>query len=571
MKRIVYLLVAIVMIVTVIAGCTTQPTTTATTTKSTTGSTTSGTAGTTTAPAEEIDIWERYDEPVTIHIGRGGSTPSLTLEGDTIDNNVYTRWIKEEFNIDIVYDFYVTQEYPTKVALTITSGALPDLLFVPQWDQISTLINSDMVENLTPYIHDYSSELVKDIIDSYGGIEDAYKRITVDGEIRALRAFSPGYQYNLIWMRHDWLDKIGEPAPKTLDELVNVATKFVEANLGGDGTTVAFEIAANVIGGSYNSFGYPSPVFNYYGAYPKQWYPDASGNIIYGSLTNETKEALAVLADWYDKGLIDKEFVSKDLRASIGAGYSGINFASWSAGTYGMQDNMKNDPEAVWLPIPNIHSPSGKLNIESPNTESSWAVVRRGYEYPEIAIKLMNLNADVTTLAREPITRFESKRPVELIAVDPYPPGKWMFWPYAMETQYYDAQLRLSRELVKAVEGGSTDGWLETMVYQVEMARDYKSGKNKEVDYWGQYNRYLAKSYMVASENNVQILDSFFPFTTESMKLFWSDLQTLEITTFQKIVMGDMSVDDFDVFIQSWYSQGGQDILDEVNEQYKNK
>ena len=567
MKRALSVILALIMILALAAGCGSATTTAAPGGTTKAGTTTASTAPTTTE--KKPDIWAAYKDTVTITIGRNGSAPVFSLKEDTIENNAYIRFIKEKYNIQVKYAFYTAEEYNTKVALTITSGNLPDLMFVTAEDQIKSLIESDMVENLTKYVKNYSSDLVNDIVESYGGMAEAYKNVTVNGEIRALRCFSPGYQYNLTWLRKDWLDKVGAKAPATLDELEAVAKKFVDAQLGGKGTTVGFEIANNVVGNGYNTGGFATPVFSAYKAYPKEWYADKNGELIYGSLTNETKQALGVLAKWYKAGLIDKEFVSKDFNASIGAGYSGITFVSWSAGSGGMTNCMTNDPNAVWISIPNIMSAEGTYNVTSPDTETVWAVVRKGYAHPEIAIMLMNLNADVTTLAREPITNFKTARTTELIAIDSYPPGKWMYWPYAMETQYYDAQIRLSTALVKAVEGGDTTGWPASMAAQVEQARAYKNGTAKDVTSWGQYNRYLAKSYMVAAESKTKILDCYFPSTTDTMKLLWSDLQTLETTTFQKIVMGELSLDSFDSFVSNWKSKGGADIIKEVNAQYK--
>jgi putative aldouronate transport system substrate-binding protein len=42
------------------------------------------------------------------------------------------------------------------------------------------------------------------------------------------------------------------------------------------------------------------------------------------------------------------------------------------------------------------------------------------------------------------------------------------------------------------------------------------------------------------------------------------NLDTLEQTTFLKIVIGELPVDAFDQFVTDWYAQGGQTMLDEV-------
>ena len=49
-------------------------------------------------------------------------------------------------------------------------------------------------------------------------------------------------------------------------------------------------------------------VFEKFGAYPQQWIENADGEIVYGSLTEETKEALGCLRELYRQGILDSDF-----------------------------------------------------------------------------------------------------------------------------------------------------------------------------------------------------------------------------------------------------------------------
>ena len=49
-------------------------------------------------------------------------------------------------------------------------------------------------------------------------------------------------------------------------------------------------------------------VFEMFGAYPQQWIKNADGEIVYGSLTEETKEALGYLRELYKQGILDPDF-----------------------------------------------------------------------------------------------------------------------------------------------------------------------------------------------------------------------------------------------------------------------
>ena len=54
--------------------------------------------------------------------------------------------------------------------------------------------------------------------------------------------------------------------------------------------------------------------------------------------------------------------------------------------------------------------------------------------------------------------------------------------------------------------------------------------------------------------------------TTKTMKTKNADLNKLQEETFVAIVTGSKSIDEFDDFVQSWKSRGGDQITKEVQE-----
>ncbi|MGO4275036.1 hypothetical protein AB4Z22_35270, partial [Paenibacillus sp. TAF58] len=114
--------------------------------------------------------------------------------------------------------------------------------------------------------------------------------------------FIPGYN-------EAWLKKIGynEP-PKTLTELEDVLTKFVNNDPDGNGKKDTFGLSGR---GKLPIQMFTS-VFSAYGVSPYQFKLDASGKVVYGGLTEETRSALKLLNKWYKGGLIDPEFITTD-------------------------------------------------------------------------------------------------------------------------------------------------------------------------------------------------------------------------------------------------------------------
>ncbi|MNW18837.1 hypothetical protein D3C71_2185580 [compost metagenome] len=53
---------------------------------------------------------------------------------------------------------------------------------------------------------------------------------------------------------------------------------------------------------------------------------------------------------------------------------------------------------------------------------------------------------------------------------------------------------------------------------------------------------------------------------TPTMTEKWAMLERLEKETFTKIIMGAVSVDEFDTFVADWNRLGGKAILEEIND-----
>lgn len=92
----------------------------------------------------------------------------------------------------------------------------------------------------------------------------------------------------------------------TIDELEMVAKEFVDKNPGNAENVVGIALASWLTSGdpdgtySMNSLAYAM------GAFPKTWY-EKDGGIIYGSTTEEMKNALSTAAGWYRDGILDPQ------------------------------------------------------------------------------------------------------------------------------------------------------------------------------------------------------------------------------------------------------------------------
>src|SRR6187455_208234 len=94
------------------------------------------------------------------------------------------------------------------------------------------MVKAAQLAAMTDTYNNYASPAVKQMTESSKVI--ALDAVTFDGKILAIPALTvPDDGYQLMWIRQDWLDKLGLEVPKTVDEIEAVAAAFVKENPGG--------------------------------------------------------------------------------------------------------------------------------------------------------------------------------------------------------------------------------------------------------------------------------------------------------------------------------------------------
>lgn len=520
--------------------------------------------------SETADPFGKYDQTVTINIGKGVDPTDKTLPtGDTPENNDYTRYIKEQINIDTKIAWMAAngKDYDQKVNLSIASNSLPDAMIVNEI-QLRQMVKADMLEDLTQTYNDYASPQMKNLMDKTEG--RALQTATFDGKLYAIPNINPQSDgVHTVWIRKDWLDKLGLEVPRTLEDLEKVALAFVEEDPDGNGEKDTIGISGPQGGGSLytsgtnNTYGF-DPIFSSLHAYPGYWLEDAEGKPVYGSIQPETKTALAKLRDLYAKGLIDPEMgVRKDATEPVVSGKTGILFGPWWLGYWPFPDVLKNDPKANWQAYMAPLDENGEFNAHMGSTTTQWLVVRKGYEHPEAPVKMLNL------LLRDEGTVFASwtvnasNYPLRIVqaAVD--------------ETEFTARALR--EVLAGTKQPADYDNTTEYKLLKNDIANIKKVKlepyDDLDIDAWNPsadlanwsrlYSLMVGIPYYKEDYNKIY---SLFYSQTKTMESRWANLKKLEDETFLKIIMGTTSLDDFDKFVSDWKSQGGDQITQEVAE-----
>lgn len=507
----------------------------------------------------------KYEDPVTVEIVQS-INPTITMpEGDSATDNYYTRFIKDNMNIDISVKWSASSsDYNEKLNLAIAANDIPDILVVNE-QQFRKLAQSDMLEDLTDYYDTYACDIIKQNIDSTDG--KALENATYDGKLLALPSVQVEADgYVLMWIRQDWLDELGLEAPTTIEELETVAKAFVDNKMGGENTIGI--VGPTINGAVYNTFlstnnlNNLDGIFQAYQAYPGYWVQDEEGKAVYGSTTEQTKEALAELNKMYEDGILDQELgVLKDADEAWKSGKVGILFSPWWHG-YNVKDGIANEPDMEWKAYAAPLAADGQWYAKLAGVGGSYCVVRKGYEHPEAAFLLNNyLRVNEGT--------FQSETDLDLS----YYPGRVVIAP--LDENTYSVQA-LNAEM-KGEEVPEFDP-LNYKLLQADLAAlpdcleapydDMSIEKwNTDNTNFGRLYSLLMGSSAVEKASTEGIVNKVYSITytqTETMERKWTNLKKKEDETFLKIIIGEEPIEAFDTFVEEWNAEGGAEITEEV-------
>jgi putative aldouronate transport system substrate-binding protein len=512
-----------------------------------------------------------YPETIEYTLGKMTSVNNSNMpENDTYTDNAYTRYIKSVINVQNVDAFEANDsQYDTNVSMVISMGSLPDIMVVSSQDEVEQLVGAGLIEDLTESYNNCISDRIRKMYESYG---DSLKdMVTYDGKIMALPETNITDGPNLVWLRKDWMDKLGLSEPHTIDDVVNIVKHFISEDPGNNGedasgkpNTVGLAVDTDVTGEcGYSSEFLLDIIFACFGAYPKQWIMNDDGEIVYGSVTDEAKEALSYINSLYNQGVIDNDFLlrtSTNICELIENGLCGSFFGPWWAPNNPLANAVSKNPDADWQPYLIATDSDGTTSYHSQNPCYKYVVVRKGYEHPEIAAKMISVMFDKV---RFDCTDSEEFKNYYQLNVEP------TARPLSINVDYNNALSICYRNIDATISGRKNPDSLELLERSFyDACSEYIKNANKTSTQWAAYMSRIKACSLIA-QDNIKVVDSLYFKTTDTMKSHWWRLKAKEKEAYLKIISGEEDISYFDTFVKEWNEQGGQIITSEVSESMK--
>lgn len=240
---------------------------------------------------------------------------------------------------------------------------------------------------LNDLIEEYAPDFKK-ILDENPDIKGAIT--AADGNIYQIPFVYESLVSEAWFVRQDWLDAVGMEAPTTVDELHDVLTAFVNEDPNGNGQKdevgyfTRLTNTDNVLKGLLSLFGIQDA-----------WHTDEEGNVGVGLYSEEYKEAIKSVSQWYAEGLIDPEIFTRgsNARDILFPENNGGVIHDWIPSTTGynekLQESVPGFKVVGILPPTDVNGDQWEVEARARLSGAGWAIGANN-EHPEETMKYMN-------------------------------------------------------------------------------------------------------------------------------------------------------------------------------------
>jgi putative aldouronate transport system substrate-binding protein len=323
-------------------------------------------------------------------------------------NNAWTNWIKEkvkrDLNIDVEFVPVGRWSEDTDIVNLMASGSAPDLCYTYSSGMVANFRDQGGILDLSPYIDSHLPDLKKllgaDPV--FTGKDFIYRNADQQtGRIYSIPSYRVALAQRNIFIRKDWLDKLGLPLPTNIQEFYRALVAFRDQDPGNVGRNRVVPFAQNddVQWGLANLINHH---VNTNMSDRDRWVNDVHERYL---LYPGYKEGVRLMNQWYNERLIYQDFplmvTSDELYNQMKSGVVGAFCQNWDL-PYRTDYNInvelaRNVPGAEFVPIDitqnkqmmdktglQIFIPSFSRNPEGALRYLNWLAKPENYQYLQV-------------------------------------------------------------------------------------------------------------------------------------------------------------------------------------------
>jgi putative aldouronate transport system substrate-binding protein len=203
------------------------------------------------------------------------------------------------FNVDIRAWNADNTQYTQQLNLHFAANEIPDFFRANLNDMRTYHEQQILAEIPEGLMREKLPNIVKDFTET---MPDWLRYVKIDGKIYMLPGElrkAAGVRNPLVY-RGDWIKNVGlSGTPGTLAEFEELVYRFTNNDPDRNNRKDTYGLSSTAFEAVYGAYGYMR----------NQWH-EKNGQLVYSSIQPEMKEALGVLAKWYQDGVIDPEFIT---------------------------------------------------------------------------------------------------------------------------------------------------------------------------------------------------------------------------------------------------------------------
>lgn len=328
-------------------------------------------------------------EPVTIT----AAIPDKVNVEDYNTNDV-TIWLEEELNIDLEFTVYESTDYNSKINLMVSGGdALEDIIFGGFPDtMVYEWARNEALQPITKYFDDESLAIyLNDAMARVG--YDFRGAITLpDGEIYYIPKLNQSYGNEYAakaWIYEPWLEELGVSVPKTTDDFYNLLKQVAESDMNENG--IADEVGLAGYNGIYSMwFSYIMSSFVYTDS-DNSFMKVENNELSYSFTDDAWRKGIEYLIKLVDEGLVPTETVTQDWDSWLTMINS--NDPTVLSLVYYVPDTINDvQRKTDYIIMPPLEGPDGLQYARfNPSKPTCGMVVSADCENPELAFRVGDL------------------------------------------------------------------------------------------------------------------------------------------------------------------------------------
>ncbi|WP_433940160.1 hypothetical protein [Paenibacillus lautus] len=249
-------------------------------------------AGTASGGKGEKDDSKKIKIDMMIASWKGGGWPD--------NHHPIIKHINEKFNVDLQIQWVPNANFAEKLNVIAASGKLPDIIRMDSPSLYLKWVEQSVFLDLKPHLPEYSN--LQNIAKP-----DEWALLNPKDQIFGIPIYATAQ--NTIYVRADWLTKLGIPVPTaeefTIETFYEIAKAFTTQDPDGNGKNDTFGFSAL---GNSSLMGIPE-LFAAFGL-ANGWKEDGGQLIPMQTQSEEWKAFLTFMNRAYKEGVFDKDFIT---------------------------------------------------------------------------------------------------------------------------------------------------------------------------------------------------------------------------------------------------------------------